>query len=100
MDASHSLSLRKNLLYDAFGDYAIISLRGPRRAGKTTLIKFLIREALLHSLSRPNKVNPLKVAYVRCDKPGLGGVSGLASIIQDFIGRRANYPGDVHIFSR
>jgi len=90
--------LRRNVLYEAVGDYVMISLRGPRRVGKTTLIKLLLREILLHGISHPNRVNPLKVVYIRCDRPGLGGVSGLASMIRDFLIRRADYPGDVYIF--
>jgi len=90
--------LREDILHRALGDYVLISLRGPRRVGKTTLIKLLIREVFLHSLSHPDKVNPLKVAYMRCDRPGLGGADGLVSILRDFLVRRADYPGDVYIF--
>jgi len=89
---------RKNILFDAAGEYVLISLRGPRRVGKTTMVKLLLRELFLHSLSHPDKVSPLKVAYIRCDRPGLGGAKGLASIIRDFIARRADYPGDAYVF--
>jgi len=89
---------RKNILFDAADDYVLMSLRGPRRVGKTTMVKLLLRELLLHSLSHPDKVSPLKVAYIRCDRPGLGGVEGLASIVRDFLARRTDYPGDAYVF--
>ena len=90
--------LRKNILFDAADNYVLISLRGPRRVGKTTLVKLLLRELFLHGLSHPDRVGPLKVGYIRCDKPGLGGVEGLAGIVRDFLARRADYPGDAYIF--
>ncbi|MCS7385798.1 MAG: ATP-binding protein [archaeon GB-1867-005] len=83
--------LRKNFL-EAEGKYVLVSLRGPRRVGKTTLIKLLIRELLL------NRIDPLKIAYIRCDRAGLGGVNGLANVIRDFIIRRRDRPGDTFIF--
>lgn len=90
--------LRKNILFDASNEYVLISLRGPRRVGKTTMVKLLLRELLLHGLSHLDKVNPLKVAYMRCDRPALGGTEGLASVVRDFLARRADYPGDAYIF--
>jgi predicted AAA+ superfamily ATPase len=90
--------LRKNLLQDTIGDYVIISLRGPRRIGKTTLIKLLLREIFLESIFRRDTINPLKVVYIRCDRPGMGGVKGLADIIREFLMRRADQVGDVYIF--
>lgn len=89
---------RKNILFDTADEYVLISLRGPRRVGKTTMVKLLLRELFLHSLSHPDRVSPLKVTYIRCDRPGLGGVEGLASIVRDFLARRADYPGDAYIF--
>ena len=89
---------RSNILLDAADEYVLISLRGPRRVGKTVMAKLLIRELLLHSLSHPDRVSPLKVAYMRCDRPGLGGVEGLASILRDFLARRRDYTGDAYIF--
>lgn len=89
--------LRRNILFDAAEDYVLISLRGPRRVGKTTLVKLLLRELFLYSLSHPDRINPLKVAYIRCDRPGLD-VEGLANIIRDFLARRMDYPGDTYIF--
>lgn len=90
--------LRKNILFDVAEDYVLVSLRGPRRVGKTTLVKLLLRELFLRSLSHSDRVSPLKVAYIRCDRPGLGGVEGLASIMRDFLARRADYPGDAYVF--
>lgn len=90
--------LRKNILFDAAEDYVLVSLRGPRRVGKTTLAKLLMREIFLHGLSCSGKGNPLKVAYIRCDRPGLGGVEGLAGIVREFLTRRADYPGGAYVF--
>jgi len=90
--------LRTNILFDTAEDYVLISLRGPRRVGKTTLVKLLLRELFLYSLSHPDRVSPLKVVYIRCDRPGLGGVEGLARVIRDFLARRADYPGDAYVF--
>jgi len=90
--------LRTNILSDAADEYVLISLRGPRRVGKTVMVKLLLREVLLHSLSHPDWVSPLKVAYIRCDRLGLGGVEGLASAVRDFLARRVDYPGAAYIF--
>lgn len=90
--------LRKSLLQDTIGNYTIISLRGPRRIGKTTLIRLLLREIFLESIFRRETINPLKVVYIRCDRPGMGGIKGLADIIRDFLMRRAEQVGDVYIF--
>ncbi|MEM2999462.1 MAG: AAA family ATPase [Candidatus Bathyarchaeia archaeon] len=90
--------LRKNILFDAAEGYVLVSIRGPRRVGKTTLVKLLLRELLLYSLSHPNEAHPLKVVYVRCDRAGLGGVEGLVNLIRDFLARRRDYPGSVYVF--
>nr|MDO8090406.1 AAA family ATPase [Candidatus Sigynarchaeota archaeon] len=90
-------ALKKNVLSDAAGDYVLISLRGPRRVGKTTLLKLLLTELLMRSITSPGELNPLKVVYIRCDRPGMGGVEGLASLIRDFLARRAGYPGDAYV---
>ncbi|MEM4733271.1 MAG: AAA family ATPase [Candidatus Bathyarchaeia archaeon] len=90
--------LRKNILFDAAEGYVLVSIRGPRRVGKTTLVKLLLRELLLYSLSHPNEAHPLKVVYVRCDRAGLGGVEGLANLIRDFLARRRDYPGSAYVF--
>lgn len=90
--------LRKNIIHNARGSYVLISVRGPRRVGKTTMAKLLIGELLLENILDPNKISPLKVAYIRCDAPWLGGVLGLTSVIRDFLTRRMDHPGDVYLF--
>jgi hypothetical protein len=90
--------LRKNTLFDAAEGYVLVSIRGPRRVGKTTLVKLMLRELLLYSLSHPKEANPLKMVYIRCDRAGLGGVEGLANIIRDFLSRRRDYPGSAYVF--
>jgi hypothetical protein len=90
--------LKKNILFDSTEDYVLVSLRGPRRVGKTTLVKLLLRELFLYSLSHPDKASPLKMVYVRCDKPALGGVEGLATVVRDFLSRRRDYAGDAYVF--
>lgn len=90
--------LRKNILFDTADGYVLVSMRGPRRVGKTTLVKLLLRELLLYSLSHPNEVNPLKIVYIRCDRAGLGGVEGLAHIVRDFLARRRDYAGSAYVF--
>ena len=89
--------LRRDFL-ETRGRYVLVSLRGPRRVGKTTLIKLLIRELLLCSVSGLGQVNPLKIVYIRCDRAGLGGVKGLVSVIRDFLVRRRDFPGDTYVF--
>jgi len=90
--------LRKNILFNSAEGYVLVSMRGPRRVGKTTLVKLLLRELLLYSLSHPKEVNPLRVVYIRCDRAGLGGVEGLANIMRDFLARRRDYPGSAYVF--
>lgn len=90
--------LRKNMLFDAAEGYVLVSIRGPRRVGKTTLVKLLLRELLLYALSHPKETNPLKMVYIRCDRAGLGGVEGLANIIRDFLSRRRDYSGSAYVF--
>jgi len=90
--------LRKNILFDAAEDYVLVSIRGPRRVGKTTLVKLLLRELLLYFLSHQKEAHPLKIIYIRCDRAGLGGVKGLANIIRDFLARRRDYPGSAYVF--
>lgn len=90
--------LRKNMLFNAAEGYVLVSIRGPRRVGKTTLVKLLLRELLLYALSHPKETNPLKMVYIRCDRAGLGGVEGLANIIRDFLSRRRDYSGSAYVF--
>lgn len=90
--------LRKNIIHNASGSYVLVSVRGPRRVGKTTLAKLLIGELLLENILDPGKISPLKIAYIRCDAPWLGGVLGLTSVIRDFLTRRMDHPGDVYLF--
>jgi hypothetical protein len=51
------------------GKYGVITIRGPRRVGKTTLIKLLIRY-----LIREEHVSPRSVFYVSLDYEGLRDV--------------------------
>lgn len=90
--------LKKNILFDTAEGYVLVSIRGPRRVGKTTLVKLLIRELLLYSLFHPKEANPLKIVYIRCDRAGLGGVEGLVNLIRDFLSRRRDYPGSAYVF--
>jgi hypothetical protein len=48
------------------GAYGIITIRGPRRVGKTTLIKLLIK-----SLIEERKVDPRVIFYISLDYEGL-----------------------------
>ncbi|MEB3780846.1 MAG: AAA family ATPase [Desulfurococcales archaeon] len=51
------------------GKYGIITLRGPRRAGKTTLIKLLIKHLLVE-----RRIYPKSIFYVSLDYEGLEDV--------------------------
>ncbi len=62
------------------GHYGIVTLRGPRRAGKTTLIKLLIRYLLLDK-----GINPRSVFYVSLDYEGLEDVR-LISLLEAISG--------------
>jgi len=90
--------LRRNLAWDAEGAYTILSLRGPRRVGKTTIIKLLIAELLIESLMRPDLFNPLKVVYVRCDAYWVRGYRELAGVLRELLARRGAQPGDFYLF--
>ncbi len=48
--------------------YGIITIRGPRRAGKTTIIKLLIRDLI------KNNVDPRSIFYISLDYQGLKSV--------------------------
>ena len=58
------------------GAYGVITLRGPRRVGKTTLIKLLIK----HLITEGN-INPSSIFYVSLDYEGLSGIR-LAKVLE------------------
>jgi predicted AAA+ superfamily ATPase len=58
------------------GRYGIITLRGPRRAGKTTLIKLLIKYLL-----KERRISPKSVFYISLDYEGLEEVK-LVSLLE------------------
>ncbi|MEM2123096.1 MAG: AAA family ATPase [Candidatus Bathyarchaeia archaeon] len=90
--------LRKNILWDSQGSYVLISVRGPRQVGKTTMTKLLIGELLLEHLLHPHQFSPLKIVYIRCDNPRLGGPRDLSSVMRDFLRERVDYPGEPYLF--
>ena len=90
--------LRRNLAWDAKGAYAVLSLRGPRRVGKTTTIKLLIAELLIESLIHPDPFNPLKIAYVRCDAYWVRSYRDLAEALRELLARREAHLGDFYLF--
>ena len=51
------------------GAYGIITIRGPRRVGKTTLIKLIIKY-----LIEEKKVDPLSIFYISLDYEGISDV--------------------------
>ena len=62
------LLLKKRVSLDLkFNKYTLVSARSPKRVGKATMIKPLIGELSLESFFKPDKINPLKVACLRCD---------------------------------
>ena len=69
--------------------YGIITIRGPRRVGKTTLLKLVVDH-----LIRERKVDPLSIFYVSLDYQGLKDVD-LAEIIE-VIAHSSN--GEKYIF--
>jgi len=90
--------LRENLAGDARGGYTILSLRGPRRVGKTTSIKLLVAELLIESLIRPDLFNPLKIAYVRCDAYWVRSYRDLVEALRELLARREAHPGEFYLF--
>ena len=68
--------------------YGIVTIRGPRRAGKTTVIKLLIR-----SLINELRIDPQSIYYISLDYQGLGNIS-LLEILETL----AETEGDKYIF--
>jgi hypothetical protein len=66
--------VKKNIVKQ--GKYGIITIRGPRRSGKTTLIKYLIM-----SLIKDCHVNPSNIYYISLDYDGFRDVK-LFQILQ------------------
>lgn len=56
--------IKKNFI--ASGEYGIVTLRGPRRSGKTTIVKLLIKH-----LIEEHRVDPKSIFYVTLDYEGL-----------------------------
>jgi len=50
------------------GKYGIVTIRGPRRSGKTTVVKLLVR-----NLIEEYRVDPSNIYYVSLDYGGIGG---------------------------
>jgi len=57
---------------------AILTLRGPRRIGKTTLVKLIIKNLLLHS-----KIPPENVFFYSCDQ--IADFKELSIILQEYL---------------
>lgn len=70
------------------GYYGIVTIRGPRRVGKTTLIKMVIEELILR-----NRIDPKKIFYVPLDYKKLREID-----LFELIEAIARFSGEKYVF--